>query len=454
MQLLALRLINFKQFKDVYIDFVDKDGSALEKVCFIGRNGTGKSTLLKLIDSILKEPFSLNLRETFSLSSDEKYALIYSLKFKDQVYHIFNDFQTASCVYNNKIESVDNWQQYLLSIKESGIRKDCPEFFADTDSLVDSYFEMIEKEFLQIYSPAESYNNEYLKIEDAPDTSLGDALALKEKLPVYVQVDSSTVKEFWNVLIYLIRERESQRSEFENRDENLEKTKKELIKLFDSENPKILDRIATIWNKILDKAGLEFDLSNVNNPIQKTDNLKASIKLKNSGKVLKYNELSTGIRNFIFRIGHICSLYFNRQIESGFLLIDEPENSLYPDFLIDILDLYLDAVKDKRDKNNTQLFMATHSPLVAGQFEPEEKIILDWNNNGFVDVRKGKSPAGDDPNDVLKEDFGLSEVLGKKGIEMWQRFVTLKQQLVSDSNGIDQQSVIDEIVKIQELYKF
>src|ERR1700722_319200 len=45
----------YDQFKDIELDFTDpKTGEPLEKICFIGRNGTGKSKLLKVIDSLLK----------------------------------------------------------------------------------------------------------------------------------------------------------------------------------------------------------------------------------------------------------------------------------------------------------------------------------------------------------------------------------------------------------------
>jgi len=78
------------------------------------------------------------------------------------------------------------------------------------------------------------------------------------------------------------------------------------------------------------------------------------------------------------------TLYFNREIKNGILLIDEPENSLFPDFLYDLVDTYLGIIQ------NTQLFMATHSPIIAAQFEPCERVILEFGENGKVYARKGK----------------------------------------------------------------
>ncbi|WP_446405844.1 AAA family ATPase [Coleofasciculus sp. C1-SOL-03] len=63
----------------------------------------------------------------------------------------------------------------------------------------------------------------------------------------------------------------------------------------------------------------------------------------------------------IFKLGHIKTLYFQRQIERGFLLVDEPENSLYPDLLYDLIEQYLSIIQ------NTQFFVATHNPIIAAQ---------------------------------------------------------------------------------------
>ncbi len=453
MKLLSLRLINFKQFKDVSIDFTDRSGNVLSKICFIGRNGTGKSTLLKLLNAIIKEPFSISLDE-FAIRKEDKYVLIYSISLNGQIYHVLKKAGDIVVAFTEQIEQIPGWDKYIIDTNYMQIFEEHKTSVPDIIELEKLYDSMIKDQFLQIYSPAESFTNEYLKIEDAPETTLDDALALLDDFPFYHRVDNSTAKEFWNVLIFLNRERESKRADFENLEENLDKTKKQLIAEFDNNNPKIIDRLSILWNTILSKAGLEFDIANIKNPVQNDDNLRAFIKLKNSGRTIKYNELSTGIRNFIFRIGHICSLYFNRTIKSGFLLVDEPENSLYPDFLLDLADIYSEAVIDSNNQNNTQIFMATHSPLVAGQFEPAEKFVLDWDEEGFITLRKGQSPAGDDPNDVLKQDFGLSEVLGKKGIEMWEKFVGLKQQLQENKANNEKQKIIKEIVKIQELYKF
>ena len=169
---------------------------------------------------------------------------------------------------------------------------------------------------------------------------------------------------------------------------------------------------------------------------------------------MEYSQLSTGIRNFIFRIGHIYSLYFNREIKKGIVLIDEPENSLFPDFLYDLIETYQQAFTDRNGKRNTQLFVATHSPIIAAQFEPHERIILEWDEPGSVKAVKGNAPAGDDPNDILQKDFGIAHLMGKRGEEMWKEYLDMKKKLRHTSDESEKTSLVEKITHLGSQYNF
>ncbi len=54
MKITKLHIHDFQQFRDFELDFTDpKTGLPLERICLIGRNGTGKSTLLSLMSYCL-----------------------------------------------------------------------------------------------------------------------------------------------------------------------------------------------------------------------------------------------------------------------------------------------------------------------------------------------------------------------------------------------------------------
>ncbi len=255
--------------------------------------------------------------------------------------------------------------------------------------------------------------------------------------------------DFWNTVIYHLKKRENDFREFESLPENQIKSVKEVRELFDKQHQDILKALAKIWNKILTKASLEFDYENAKNPIQLTDNLQAYIRLKNSKEHIGYNQLSTGIRNFIFKLGHIYALYFNRNVESGFLLVDEPENSLFPDFLYDLVDVYTSITK------NTQIFMATHNPIIAAQFQPYERFILEFEEGtGHVKVRRGTTPVGDDPNDILIKDFGIRSILGREGVAKWERYIELKTLIPLEHDPAHKNSMLEEFMQIGSDYNF
>lgn len=434
MKITKIIIKNFQQFQNFELDFTypighPKAGLPLDKVCFIGSNGTGKTTLLNSLYYFFKGTLNNEKIIIKFLSHDKEY------------YYCNGDIYDVSITENeNWIDIIHRYNNPILSDRNSP-RKYLE--YAGFTHLVQ------EKTDLVIYSPSESYNS-FQGTFDMPNTNLNEALKrFNSKNTIHHIVNSDTIKDFWAELIYLVKKRESDYESFQNLPDNQEKTVGQVKKLFNKSNPLILEELATLWDKILDKAGLEFDAESASIPIQLNENLKAYIKLKNGNRLsIGYGQLSDGIRNFIFRVGHIYALYFNNNIHNAILLMDEPENNLYPDFLYDIVQIYCDITK------NTQVFMATHSPIVAAQFEPEERIILSFEQDGIVTARKGTTPTGDDPNDMLVRDFGVRNIMGKKGVEMWERYLELHSRIKSEKDQLQKEALIDEFMKIGFDYNF
>ena len=136
------------------------------------------------------------------------------------------------------------------------------------------------------------------------------------------------------------------------------------------------------------------------------------------------------------------------------MFLIEPENSLFPDFLYELIDIYKEITTDKDGKNNTQMFFATHSPIIAAQFEPYERIILELNDEGTISAHRGVAPVGDDPNDILKKDFELDNLMGKKGQEVWDEYLRLKSELRLEKEDGKKKELIDRIMKIGTDYNF
>jgi len=448
MKITKLQLKNYQQFKNLTLDFTHPDtGEPLRKICFIGRNGTGKTTILDRLFFILKKILSKQIliskaslfvgdskngekvRIELQIDATEKLFLVmysedYLLVDKNLETH-FDYFSENERIKQDEVQS-----QTLKHI--SNIRKE------RTNSL--SYIKGENPIFNQAI----------------PESSVDEALKFLDNFPTVNEISNATVNDFWKMLIYHIKKNESDRYDFENSEKNLDKTKRELVEEFDSQHPDIKVELKGLWDKILANAQLYFD-SDAKNPVQLTDNLNAYIKRIADGQNIPYNKLSTGIKNFIFQLGHVFAIHFNRKIDNAFLLADEPAQGLFPDFIYDLVGMYEQVVGE-----NTQIFMATHNPIIASQFEPYERFILDFDEEGYVTVKRGTAPIGDDPNDILHDDFEVENLMPQQGIDQWNKYKDLKRQIYhltkdkSPQNGEKDKldNLIKDMAEIGRKYKF
>ncbi len=98
------------------------------------------------------------------------------------------------------------------------------------------------------------------------------------------------------------------------------------------------------------------------------------IKDLSNGNIIEYDNLSTGTKNLI-------ETFIPLKIHSpkdSIILIDEPENSFYPDIQKELIDLYIEV------GINNQLIVATHSPIIASSFEPWEVVELKFDENNQI----------------------------------------------------------------------
>ncbi|MEO8149556.1 MAG: AAA family ATPase [Bacteroidia bacterium] len=452
MKICKIWIKDWDQFKDIELDFTDPaTGEPADKICFIGSNGTGKSKLLELLDTFL----SHNFLQGIGLY----HLVIFKIKFNNEHLYLLKYHEIATpLLFNSNFDEKQITEVYTQGIgfdRNVRLRNEFSrdETYSKLSELNSELYRLDINKSNIIFAPIESNENTYIKVGDVPEATLNEALSLFVHKKFYHKVSIDNVSEFWTQLIFLLKQREQKYLLDQELDTNKSKPIEVFRNEFDLNNKKPLEELSKVWNKILKKSNLEFDYQKAKIPVQLNDNLHAYIKLLNSDKVIPYNLLSTGIRNYIFRLGHIYSLYFNREIDSGFLLVDEPENSLFPDFLFDIIEIYQDVCKDKRGVNNTQMFFATHSPIVASQFEKHERIILDWQEDGTVVSYKGQSPRGDDPTDILANDFN-SRTMDDYGTSMFEEYKKLKLQFVKEKDADKKMKLAGEISKLGTEYNF
>ena len=434
MKISKLHIDTFRHLENLDFDFTypinykdkSKAGKPLDKICFIGQSATGKTGLLELIhnnihfiqvsetinnthyrglpDSSIKLDGILEIDVNNSLLKLDNHQITY----QNQVYK----FGNASGTVNPLIPYTE--QKYI--------------FYFKANIISDSNINIFTKNPVDL---VEEYN-------ELSNVKLENLLYRVDNPTVF---DQEVDKKIWFGLLSEIldyRKNFTQKmSELIHRGllADTRKLGSEFSK-WQKENPNELEDFAKKFNPILEKLNLEVDLVNTEYSIP--------IKNKKTDEVIPIQNTSTGTKGLLLSFLPL----FRLQTKDSIILMDEPERSLYPDMQMDLMDHYQNLAPE------AQFIVATHSPFIAASFEPEERFILYFNEEGKVAVRRGESPIGDDPNDMLKNDFGLEFLMNKKGLAAFERFKSLKKQIASEVNESVKDNLLTEILELANDYKF
>ena len=446
MKITGIEIGEYHQFKNIKFDFTYPEGHAkagqpLEKVCFIGQSGTGKSTLLSLIHK-----FFISISKGYKFIDDGRPALQNDdkdLYFSDLLENIiirgvineetlftFNGKENGEgenvvkwidknnvfefLLNQNKIcvfvpDSVAGEAESILSrgnkgaIEKSSLIKTNLQI-SQEDNKRKLYLEKIDKaKVIKIVNTANSYVWQYL---------LKDIISYDERVK-HVAVDMI------------------QKSSSFSADKlfaNINNWKKK------NPNPRI-ELAEKCLNLVLSKFFLEVDLDNSDAPLV--------IRTK-GGKPIQSVYLSTGTKQILTTAVPAYVLGKGNVV----LLFDEPERSLFPDIQRGLIDYYTSLAPE------AQFFFATHSPIIASAFEPCERFILYFDENGEVNFHNGVAPEGDDPNDILSEDFGMDELMLPKGLEEYKRYRRLAVEIRNEKDAKRKDELIVERAKLGDLYRF
>jgi hypothetical protein len=394
----------------------------LDKICIIGQSATGKTSILELIKDNLTQLRSIEtINETYIFNQ-------FNLNFKGEIEYLYDN---AS-----------------LIITEDKINKNGKEFL-NSKSGGGSIQKLINDGLKLLYLSSEVISKETINIFNQNPLSLIGTLADKKYLAYdkmyyysnYINEFSQDLnEELWFALLYKIldyRKRFTQlASELINKGAigDPKKLNKEYSKWSETnENP--LVSFSNYFNPVLNKLNLQVDLVNTEYAIP--------IKSKVNDEVIPISGLSTGTK------GLLLSMFPLLEIDTtdSIILIDEPERSLFPDMQIDLIQNYQNIAP------LAQFVVATHSPFIAAAFEPEERFILYFNENGKVAVRRGESPIGDDPNDILRNDFNV-DYYNEFGKKAHQDYLSLKRKLSKETEIEEKKKLAIKLAELGDKYNF
>ena len=425
MKIKSLNIDSYRHLENISFDFTypkehQKAGEPLDKICIIGQSATGKTNILEL------------LKSNISLLG-------------------FTEILNGQYIWRSKAINFDGNVEYLykgkpLLVQKDKIVKGELEFKNLPLGGGGSVTNLLEESVKLFYFTSEIISRENINIFNQHPLTIIDAISstkdeeIKDRQVSNYEFSQNLDPQIWFSILHKIldyRKRFTQMaSELINKGAigDLSKLNKEYQKWSRlNENPLI--SFAEYLNPILEKLNLEVDLVNTEYVIP--------IKSKINEEVIPVSGLSTGTK------GLLLSLFplFELDTTDSIILFDEPERSLFPDMQVELISHY------QKITSSSQLIVATHSPFIAAAFEPEERFILYFDKNGKVAVRKGESPIGDDPNDILKNDFNV-DYYNNFGKQAYQNYLELKRQASQETEPQKKKELIVEMAKLGDKYNF
>jgi predicted ATP-dependent endonuclease of OLD family len=422
MKISKLHIDQYKHLENLDFDFTyqtgERKGQPLDKICFIGQSATGKTNLLELLFAYTKQALNQGLIDDSlsplsSLEKELKGELI--INFKAEIYKIKNEITT----YKDKEYKPLNVGGMVHDLIPTNEKSNLLYFKADIisakniETFQENPINLIEK---------------HLKKSDGYEKKISDIF------------DNNVPKEIW---FFLIKDFLEYRKNFSQKMSELihqglladtEKLNNEFNK-WQKENPNKLKEFALKFNPIIEKLNLVVNIVNTEYSIP--------ISNKKNDEIIPIQHTSTGTKGLLLTFLPL----FKLDTKDAIILMDEPERSLYPDMQMDLIEHYQNLAPD------AQFIVATHSPFIAASFEPEERFILYFDKDGKVAVRRGSSPIGDDPNDMLKNDFGVN-YYNKHGEEAYKKYLHLKQAVSKEQDPVKKKELLLETVKLGDAYNF
>ncbi len=431
MKISKLHIDNHKHLENLDFDFTypqdfhieEKRGKPLNKICFIGQSATGKTGLLELIYEKANNVFNVEY-DGSSISTREK-KLAYLTGTIEFILNNTNYIQAENKInYRNNKYVIDN------NFGDTGIRlierKDLRDIFYFKANLISD--KNIELFNLNPIDLIEKFINNLQNIERQ----------FQNKQNYSLLFDDNVDPELW---LYILKDILEYRKKFTQKmsemiHKGLLANPKKLSSEFEKwqkDNPNKLEDFANIFNPILEKLHLEVDIVDTQFSIP--------IRNKRTDEIIAIQDTSTGTKGLLLSILPL----FKLDTKDSIILMDEPERSLYPDLQMELIDYYRKLAPE------SQLIVATHSPFIAASFEPEERFILSFDEKGKVVVNRGISPRGDDPNDMLHNDFGINYI-NKYGQEKQAEYIDLKQKIYFEKDETVKKEYAEKLEKIGDTF--
>lgn len=457
MKIKRIELNNFFQFKDLSIDLTyppghEKAGQPLEKICIIGQSGTGKTSLLRLIKWFISRDRRIGDDQKLAVPDGGKVSMDFVLN--DLNFRLTNDgvdleyssFDIAGKDKRKAKEklSLPDWEKRLFN-EVKNINNLMINFPTE---LISQRSIRRKEEVLDLSPTMREVQRVYREnLGGKPVTTLEEGInrakqnAFRDKLKPGQIIDFAIedVEKTWHLVLKEMREYRGQELVLnKNISDILKQEPGNVFKLQKAQaeleawmsNPNPYDKLA---DQCLDPILKKLDLR-----VKRDINLESILNLgfvqlqTPEGIDVPIENWSTGT----WQIVRTMAPLFVLKPSWAVVLMDEPERSLYPDIQTTIIDTYVEYAK------GSQLFFATHSPIIASCFEPWEVIELKYDHEShsvFQEMQyKGENHVDNYENypeylrwdSILLDIFDLEQDGNKKRTEALVELTKLKVKII------------------------
>ena len=397
MRIKSLELVNDPKIKNLKLDFT-VDNAVQDTIIFAGNNGCGKTTILDNIYSLINHNIVSNSERESGLI--KSIIILNAEEIKIIKNNILNSDRKGANE-NNCLSLLEKTNEFEYIIDFSGERGTYGryKFFAITDSgkrEIDSYSIMhrgkLEKLMSTFYSTANiNYNLNPVNSITTIDLDL-DKNNIKTENNIGTDVKQTFVD------IYNLDAQDFQKWASENIGNKIDESKMFVR----------INRFSNAFSYMF--SNLKFDR------IINSNDHKDVLFRNNKGDEIRIDDLSTGEKQIVIRGGYM--LKYQKSIQSNFILIDEPELSLHPEWQKKILQFYKRLFTDENGNQTAQIFVATHSPFIVHNFSRynDKVVVLNKDENDNVSVLKKPTYYSYDNNVTVEKAFNIKNFSSSKNI--------------------------------------